>query len=677
MSWKWIQTAQLSAGEYIYPQHGGEVWLTSQGWLDGDFLAYDQQAAVLRWYCKAGQRVQRSYSFSKPPKAAIFTVLSMSSHRHHLPQSKEAEEDEDDANHKKLAVVVLSADNVLWIYFASGEHFDMKLHGFHGCILSSPCGILLQSKEVLYAFEQDVVFPQTPHLADTSNLSTSSPFVKQFSDQSIDMMKIKSSAGYRFFSISSPFSPLRVISIPSISPEMSSFDLLGIYHDWVFLINPVSQEIKVFMLSIAPKLLSTDDSHIISFTEEERRKSVEFSMNQSSFLDPSILSNSSLNQSNQSGSSGRVSNTSNNSSKMSMSVGGSLGQTVRKQKPRPLASPTMLNNAGGGRASPAVAGQYDNDTLQQLLGLKSSLSNNKSLRHGGFKRSLSQVHNSSTAPRSFSPTVLRRTSSGSEGRFTPLMIPDDMDTALEHLFIETLHNEVYFHLDEEMQWIEKACFACANHWQPPLSRAEEVFGIQFSHFTSKQVQICRPIIISLLSATVNFFSFFCLFFKNAFLAHISSNSSHYIQLACDYSAFAQEAEKIQFRIEAMEDVVRQAMSSLACVQLSLQASTQTLSATTLPFFVTQHQGNGKKQDGTYACFVGDRQVQTELKELEMADDEVWLQEVLSLSFESNAHQHLGTSHATELVHVNSASPYLAVRKSVSLLVFHKLYKAHV
>ena len=266
--------------------------------------------------------------------------------------------------------------------------------------------------------------------------------------------------------------------------------MIGIHEDTLFLWITSKHALAACYLQHCKMSNAGEEmSHVISFTEEERRKSVELMMNQSSFLEQTILSNSS----------GVLSNGSNSSSKMSISGTYSQSSQGRKVKPRPLLSPEA------GSYHPSPTNQYNNDTLQHLLGVKSSnKSANKSIRQG-YKRSLQVALH---GPRSSSPTVLRRSPSlqlnlPQEADVNNMSSLQELDSWLSQVSLESLHHEVYFHIDADIKCELKATFVCEGF--DHINHNHEI-ELHFSHFLTRGKEL---FVIHLLEKDGNYCAMKC------------------------------------------------------------------------------------------------------------------------------------------------------------------------
>jgi hypothetical protein len=145
--------ASLSKNEKLCNQHGGNNWITQEGFLNGDFLTLNKKEKTVKWYSKGGTAVLRSFQFESEPLDAVFCLLNVDS------VDSSGPEDPTTTDDKRLCIAVLVSTNELHIYYQSGEKFEMLLPASCKYLLATSRGLLLQG--TIFNVIENVVLDDT------------------------------------------------------------------------------------------------------------------------------------------------------------------------------------------------------------------------------------------------------------------------------------------------------------------------------------------------------------------------------------------------------------------------------------------------------------------------------------------------------------------------------------
>jgi hypothetical protein len=573
MALEFTVTSSIPTGEEICDQQGGEVWLTRMGVVHGDFLTINSKDKTVKWYGPGGNEVKRVYHLSKLPTMAIFCYLQVSLDLHRMEQhsSPNRHHPTTAVPDRQLAVAVLTNEDILHIFMYTGEHFDIILPSVMEKIVSTPFGLVLQSQDITAAIDFDAAlgmdgdssnFDFLQHLSGTEHsdflaldhhnvLSPSvskdvadiSPgFVLEGNSKSI-LFNTASSKKYplkqtigthgiqvdtisrtgscmgidkngsQLFSLTSPYAPIRVIS-SSDSGNNGFFagKILACYDSLLIIYLPSKKEVCLYAISLA------EDSFRLLIAEEDRRRSMEMSMNQSSFLEKSGHSDQS-NRSNRSNRSTRsilsnsnnpsqnVSNTSNASHRSGSSGGHSQGQlmslsgtlsgfeVVKKSSsskknannPKPTSRSGSPRGGGSGAPSPFPqfdpANPYDSESLQSMIvGRKQpSIFIRAGQGYGGNSMQQSSnyvppagalsMNRNNTSPTLHLPhqhggthqmNMNHTFKSIPENSVSGLSYNLDLDLTSDEIKLNTFHNEDYFQYESELHLIDKSHVALSD-----------------------------------------------------------------------------------------------------------------------------------------------------------------------------------------------------------------------
>jgi hypothetical protein len=419
MSLVFSETCTLPKGEVVCDQFGGDVWLSRLGLLGGDFLTINAAEHTVKWYGPGGSQLKRVYDVNKLPMIALFCYLKVTV----------GEEVSPNGGQRRLALAVLTDEDMLHIFTESGEHFDITLPSVVHRMVSTPFGLILQSQESYDTF--DLLMPPSDNTL--LSFAPNSPF------QSTSKQFPRTNS-CKLFSLSSPYASIRIIS--SDIDRFADSVLLGVYESLVFMLLTTSNKIGVFSVSEA------ESKDQLLFSEDERRRSIEYSMNQSSFLDKSALSHSKGSAS--SGMSARSTNSLNSSGT------GSITQT--KKKPGKLRLSLSPNNQSPQSEQSA---RDDSNRLQNII-----LGPNQSIFTKAVERNLAGNIPMSSSARV--PIVSPQFKS-----MTDISGLSGFDMEFSEIPMTSFHNETYFQVSSELHFTLKSTASLSwdggilehEHWQ--------------------------------------------------------------------------------------------------------------------------------------------------------------------------------------------------------------------
>ena len=578
-------SSSIPRGEQICDQHGGEIWLTRMGVIKGDFLTLNSKEKVVKWYGSGGNEVKRVYSITKIPTMAIFCYLNVSVDLMCDPSPSQKID-------RQLAVAILTNEDIMHIYMYTGEHFDIILPSVMEKILSTPFGLILQSQDSsMTAVEEELEavadilggdddqssgfeFLQSGYNNNsTSNILSPSPSrdatgVLSLSGMSpgfgfegdskpvipgtINGKKLKNSqigqsatsmGGCQLFSLTSPYAPIRMISSSDLddngtivggggSSGHSGFrgsfftgQLLACYDSLIVVYLPLKKEVAVSAITLS------NDRYRLLATEEDRRRSVENSMNQSSFLEKSGYSDQSnrSNRSNRSGNSNQnLSNTSNKSQqsggsgshqsqRMSVNSAFSSSKSIKKpfgqtQRERSRSTSPRINSAAPSPfplIDPAnTTAVRDSDYLQSMiLGPKQSSFFGRNHMTGGVIGGTNLPAGALSMNRTTSPMMHMPfhgpASINSNTNFkaiqdhsvSALSCNLDLDFTSDELKLNTFHNENFFQYEPELHIVSKSAVKLEDMATVTTSSSASAGELSLneieSMFQSVQTLCCR------------------------------------------------------------------------------------------------------------------------------------------------------------------------------------------
>eukprot|EP01039_Chlorochromonas_danica_P006496 gene6496-7162_t len=387
-----ILTKSFSASEILCQQYGGQDWIIagksgngsgvglvgrSEGsrLLAGDFLTIHQESGQVTWYSQRGLKIHRSYSFSRPPLQAIFTLFdsfSLTSTSTQLTTSTTPLFSKSGQTESILAVAILVTEFELHIHYESGEQFLILLPIAISALVSTPQGILLQPSITTNQ--------QHAKLIHSTAFFTSST-ISQISDCRGNIF-----ADNAFLLLRSPRSVLQ--SIPTMSwPSSSSqeddrYQLLAVHYDIICVYHVNKRAIVILQYALTGDSCSSMPHHSTPLWETS--VVMEDGVGSSSLFDMNTPALECLDRSGSVYLEGHGRHGASSSNLLSSMASWTSYSSRSGQSKRSALSPTPLGSANSGRSASSTgtmrlspqslergtSATYDSETLQILLGVK-------------------------------------------------------------------------------------------------------------------------------------------------------------------------------------------------------------------------------------------------------------------------------------------------------------------